>query len=195
VARTPKVRHENPVIRVAQAIFDFLCSVKLAVLLIVTLTVALIIATVLESVYDTATAQYWVYRALWFHGVLFAFGVLIFCVAVSRWPWQKKHTAFLVAHLGILTLLFGSWLTDRFGLDGSMRVEEGQTSGRVELGDRSNSTRGTRARRPPQRCWGETASRRRLSQEAWRSTTPTRPSSSPATGTRRSRCPGAIRTP
>ncbi|MBI2712793.1 MAG: hypothetical protein HYX41_08075, partial [Bdellovibrio sp.] len=49
--------------------FKQLCSLKLAVLVILTLALALAAGTVLESVYDTPTAQYWVYRARWFSGV------------------------------------------------------------------------------------------------------------------------------
>ena len=39
--------------------------------------------------------------------VLGALGTNIFCVAVSRWPWQRRHIPFLLAHLGILMLLAG----------------------------------------------------------------------------------------
>ncbi len=123
--------------RAAERLFDLLCSLKLAVLIILVLAIALTTGTVLESVYDTPTSQYYVYRSLWFHGVLALLGINIFCVAVSRWPWQKKHVPFLLAHLGILMLLAGSWMTQKFGLDGSMRVAEGETSSVVEMEDSS----------------------------------------------------------
>jgi hypothetical protein len=110
-----------------------LASLKLAVVILLTLAAALAVGTFLESGYDTPTASYWVYRARWFHAVLFLFGVNIFAVALSRWPWRKKHTPFLLAHLGILMLLVGSAITQRSGLDGSMRVSEGESSSFVEL--------------------------------------------------------------
>lgn len=110
-----------------------LASLKLAVLVIVGLSAALTVGTVLESKYDTASAQYWVYRAGWFRAVLALLGINIFAVMVSRWPWKRRHAPFLLAHIGILTLLFGSWLTDRYGLDGMMRVSEGDATGVVEL--------------------------------------------------------------
>ncbi len=99
------------------------------------LTVAMIVATVLESIYDTPTGQYFVYRSLWFYALLFLLGVNIFVVAVSRWPWKKHHTAFLLAHAGILLLLIGSWVTYQWGLDAMMRLKEGESSSRVEVNE------------------------------------------------------------
>lgn len=118
-------------------LFEALCSLKLAVLVILALTTSLATATVLESIYDTPTAQYFVYRSLWFHAVLASLGVNIFCVAVSRWPWKPRHIPFLLAHAGILMLLGGSWATERFGLDGSVRVSEGEAVNAVELDERA----------------------------------------------------------
>ena len=54
-------------------------------------------------------------------------------MAVSRWPWQPKHVPFLLAHAGILILLAGSWITEKFGLDSSVRIAEGETTSVTEL--------------------------------------------------------------
>ena len=126
---------EKGVALVSLKVFQFLASLKLAVTVMTGLTVAMIVATVIESVADTPTAQYWVYRSLWFYALLFMLGVNIFVVAVSRWPWRRHHAAFLLAHAGILLLLAGSWVTFRFGLDGMMRVQEGKSSATVEVSD------------------------------------------------------------
>jgi hypothetical protein len=115
-------------------VFRFLASLKLAVVVLLTLALALAVGTVLESLYDTPTAQYWVYRAFWFRTFLLGLlAVNIFTVALSRYPWKPKHTPFLMAHLGILLLLVGAWLTDRVGLDGTMRITEGEVSSTVEV--------------------------------------------------------------
>jgi hypothetical protein len=108
-------------------------SLKLAVVVILSLTLCLIVATIMESMYDTPTAQYWVYKTWYFYGVLGTLGWLIFAVAMSRLPWQKKHLPFLCAHLGILLLLYGSWLTFKFGIDGSLQIAEDQAESAVEL--------------------------------------------------------------
>ena len=114
-------------------LFQFLCSLKLAVVVILSIAAALAAATVIESLYDTPSAQYWVYRSFWFYGLMATLGINIFCVAVSRLPWKRKHIPFLLAHLGILILLAGSWITERWGIDGNLRITEGDSTSVVEL--------------------------------------------------------------
>src|SRR4051812_9193340 len=89
----------------------------------------------MESMYDTPTAQYWVYQTWYFYAILGTLGWLIFAVAMSRLPWRLKHLPFLCAHLGILLLLYGSWLTFKFGIDGSIQVAEGRTESAIELNE------------------------------------------------------------
>jgi hypothetical protein len=110
-----------------------LASLKLAVIVLTALTLSLVVATSLESYYDTPTAQYWVYRSTWFHILLGLLAVNLIGVMVDRWPWKQKHLPFLLAHIGILTLLFGAWLTEQIGLDGSLRFTEGESSSTVDI--------------------------------------------------------------
>jgi hypothetical protein len=110
-------------------------SLKFAVLVMIGLTGALIAATVMESIYDTPTAQYWVYQTAWFFTLLGLLFWLILAVALSRLPWQKRHLPFLCAHAGIMILLYGSWMTYEFGLDGNLQVTEGSTESAVELNE------------------------------------------------------------
>ena len=65
--------------------------------------------------------------------LLVLLGLNILAVALSRWPWKVRHIPFLTAHLGILLLLFGSWVTRKHGLDGMMRVVEGEQQTLVEV--------------------------------------------------------------
>ena len=119
--------------RIFESIWRVLISLKLAVLVIASLAVTLSVATVLESLHDAKTAQYYVYRAAWFYGLLALLGLNILAVALSRLPWKRKHTPFLMAHAGILMILTGSWITYRDGLDGSLQVSEGEINSAVEL--------------------------------------------------------------
>jgi hypothetical protein len=116
-----------------EKIWSALISLKLAVLVIASLAITLAVATILESKYDTRTAQYFVYRAGWFYALLSMLGLNILAVALSRLPWKRKHIPFLMAHAGILMILTGSWLTYVSGLDGSIRIGEGEVSSTVEL--------------------------------------------------------------
>jgi hypothetical protein len=133
----PSAKAINRLDALLAPVFHFLSSLKLAVVVLLSLAGSLAVGTILESLYDTPTAQYYVYRSLWFHGVLALLGVNIFCSAMSRFPWKARHTPFLVAHIGILMMLFGSWVTEQYGLDGHMRITEGETSSLVEY-DQNN---------------------------------------------------------
>jgi hypothetical protein len=113
--------------------FRLFASLKLAVFVLLGISASLAAGTFLESLYDTATAQYYVYRSFAFHCLLGLLGVNILAVMLSRIPWKLRHAPFLLAHIGILMLLAGSFITERYGLDGSMRITEGQTSSVVEL--------------------------------------------------------------
>jgi hypothetical protein len=116
-----------------ERVWKILISLKFAVVVIVLLAIALALATILESKYDTRTAQYVVYSSAWFYFLLSMFGLLILAVAISRIPWKKKHIPFLMAHAGILMILIGSAVTAVNGVDGNLRITEGEVNSSVEL--------------------------------------------------------------
>lgn len=114
-------------------LFRFFCSLKLAVVVVLLLALALTVGTFTESYFDIKTGQYWVYRALWFKAILVMLGVNIFCVLISRYPWRKHHLPFFLAHVGIISLLIGSVITQKFGVDGNLVIGEGESQKVVEL--------------------------------------------------------------
>ncbi|MBT9583321.1 cytochrome c biogenesis protein ResB [bacterium] len=116
-------------------VFQFLSSIKLAVILFVLFAGILATATFYESSYDTQTAQHLVYKSPFFAFFLALFFVNIFCSTAIRFPWKKKQFGFVVTHTGILVLLAASAVTMVAGVDGSMMIQEGQTSRRVMLND------------------------------------------------------------
>lgn len=114
-----------------KGLFRFFASLKLAVISILSLASVLAYATVAESYYGMRGAHLLVYGQWWFGGLLFLLGLNVFCAGLSRWPWKPRHTGFLVTHLGILIILFGSFLTQQYGVDGNLPVREGAESGSV----------------------------------------------------------------
>src|SRR5258708_36731266 len=89
-------------------IFEFFASLKLAVVLLAVIIVAAIAGTLYESSFDAKVASAYVYGAPWFNLWLLLLGANLTCSALSRWPWRKHHLAFLITHLGFITLLIGS---------------------------------------------------------------------------------------
>lgn len=114
-------------------IFRFLASLKLAVILLISLAIILAVATFYESAYDTKTAQYLVYRSPLFALFLAGLGVNLAASALMRYPWKKALTGFVVTHVGIIIILIGSLVNMFSGIDGTMALEEGETSSRVTL--------------------------------------------------------------
>lgn len=117
------------------AIYRVLISLKLAVILILLLMAVLIAGTIIESRCGVEAARVLIYDAPFFSILLTLLGANVFTVTLSRWPWKKKHTGFLLTHLGILLILTGSVMTRRFMVDGQMIFQEGQTSDTISLSE------------------------------------------------------------
>ncbi len=116
-----------------KALYKFLASIKLAVVLLLALAAILGTATFYESIYDTKTAQHLVYNSVWFAIFLAVLFINVFCAAAIRYPWKPYQTGFVITHVGILILLIGSLITMFYGVDGQMAVEEGSSSDRIVL--------------------------------------------------------------
>ncbi len=114
------------------SVFKFFASIKLAVVLLAVLIVAAIAGTIYESSFDAKVARAYVYGAPWFNLWLLLLVANLTASALSRWPWRKHHVAFLITHLGIITLLFGSLIGRVWGVEGTMTIFKGdQPSNRL----------------------------------------------------------------
>jgi len=118
-------------------LFDALASLRLAVVTMVTLGAVCSWGTFYEMNHGTPAAQRDVYRTWWFALILATLGANIFCAMMKRYPWKRHHTGFVMAHIGILTLLTGSLLSLHLGLDGNLALYEGETGSRVALPDKA----------------------------------------------------------
>jgi hypothetical protein len=108
------------------SIFEFFASLKLAVVLLAVLIVAAIAGTIYESSFDAKVARAYIYGAPWFNLWLVLLGTNLACSALSRWPWRKHHLAFLITHLGIITLLIGSLIGRIWGDEGTITLFKGE---------------------------------------------------------------------
>ena len=103
----------------------FFASLRLAVVLLAVLIIAAIAGTIYESSFDAKVARAYIYGAPWFNVWLVLLGANLAVSALSRWPWKKHHVAFLITHLGIITLLIGSLIGRIFGTEGTMTLFKG----------------------------------------------------------------------
>ncbi len=109
-------------------VFEFFASLKLAVVLLAVIIIAAIAGTVYESSFDAKVARAYVYGAPWFNLWLVLLGANLACSALSRWPWRKHHLAFLITHLGIITLLIGALIGRIWGVEGTITLFKGEAA-------------------------------------------------------------------
>lgn len=120
--------------KILKALFHFLGGIYLAIALISTAAIAVIVGTILESKTDShLLAASWTYENPLFFFLLALFFVNILFSALRRWPFKKRHIPFLITHLGLLMIIGGTMVKNRFGLQGQLTVWEGSGNQQVVL--------------------------------------------------------------
>ncbi len=97
-------------------------------LLFVVIIGASIIGTIEESKFDARVAQHKIFDAPWFTFWLVVLCVNLAAATVTRWPWKKRHTGFVITHAGIIILLIGAIIGKHWGIEGSMTLNVGGES-------------------------------------------------------------------
>lgn len=124
------------VLQALRKLRKLLSSLKLAVFIMIGLAILTAVGTFVEAHYnDTLAASRLVYKTPWMYFLMVMLVVNLAAVMVDRWPWQKRHRSFIAAHIGIITLLIGSLVTFKFGLDGNLVIPVGGESRWVRLTD------------------------------------------------------------
>ncbi|MDZ4816178.1 MAG: hypothetical protein SGI71_07915 [Verrucomicrobiota bacterium] len=108
-------------------------SLQLAMILLSILAIACASATIMESQFNGKIARAYFYRNPLFIIWLTVLATNLFFAALTRWPWQKKHTGFVITHAGIITLLFGAMIGSRTGFEANITLEKGIPNSRLIL--------------------------------------------------------------
>jgi hypothetical protein len=103
-------------------VVHLLGSLHLALVLLATIAIACAVATFAESGFSAKIAQAYIYKAPWFLVWLGVLCVNLLAVTATRWPWEKRHTGFIVTHFGIVTLLVGAMIGLRTGFEGNVTL-------------------------------------------------------------------------
>lgn len=86
--------------------------------------IAILIAwgTIVESRYDAYAAKKTVYDGwmMWTAMALLVYNLTV--VVIDRWPWKWRHYPFITVHAGLIILIFGGYVTYKYGLDGQTVV-------------------------------------------------------------------------
>jgi hypothetical protein len=114
--------------RQGSAIWQFihiLGSLRLAMVLLFTILVACAVATLYESKFTAQVAQVYVYKSQWFIFWLAVLCINLFCVTLTRYPWRKKHTGFVITHYGIIVMLIGAAIGQKLGFEANVTLRVG----------------------------------------------------------------------
>ena len=114
-------------------IISFLGALPIAVTLILTLAVLLCIATFYESLYGTEAVQHSIYHSIGFGLLLILIAINVTCAALKKYPWKIHQVGFLITHLGIITLVGGSFISFYYGIDGRIALSPGESKNSIEL--------------------------------------------------------------
>ena len=113
----------------------YIASIKLAIPLLCFLLICSVYGTLVEADFNAEIAKLKVYNAWYFQVLLGLLFLNIFSATLSRLPFKKHHTGFVITHIGLLTLLFGAFVTQRWGIDGSLQVQEGGKGDTLSLSE------------------------------------------------------------
>jgi len=106
---------------------------KLAVVLIGLIGIAIIAATFNESSYGAKSAYRLFYGTWWFEILIGLLGVNVLTAALNRFPWRWSQAGFLMTHVAILVIIFGSMLTRRFAIEGTIQLRVSEQTDLLEM--------------------------------------------------------------
>ncbi|MBI4323330.1 MAG: cytochrome c biogenesis protein CcsA [Candidatus Omnitrophica bacterium] len=108
-------------------------SLRIAVPLLVAIAAVLAWGTIYEARFGTAAVQRFIYQSWWFQALLAFLALNLALAALERYPWQRKHLPFVLAHVGIICILLGGIIGGRFGIGGQLIIPEGQAERMLQL--------------------------------------------------------------
>jgi len=111
----------------------FIGSLTMAVTLLIAIAAVLAWGTIYEARFGTASVQRFVYRSWWFQTLLAFLAVNLAAAALGRFPWQRKHTPFVLAHIGIILILAGGIIGGVWGIEGQLIIPEGKSEQLLQL--------------------------------------------------------------
>jgi cytochrome c-type biogenesis protein CcsB len=107
-------------------LWNTLFSSKIAMLLLTVFIFIIGSATFIENIYDTATAQQFIYKAIWFELLMLVLVILYILMMFRKNLWHREKIPQLVFHFSFVVLFIGGGITRYFGFEANMHILESE---------------------------------------------------------------------
>jgi ResB-like family len=108
-------------------------DVRTAIPALVLTAFAMAWGTWIESTHDAETAKRVVYASWWFIALMIWICLSLIFAVVVRFPWQKRHTGFIIVHAGLITIIVGGFVSLFTKVEGMIVLREGMSTNTLEL--------------------------------------------------------------
>ncbi len=108
--------------------WNFIFSSRATIIFMFVIGTAMAVATFIEDKYDTATANLYVYKTLWFEILFIILAInLIGHIKVYKLLSRKKIAGFIF-HISFIVMIIGAAITRYISYEGSMHIRKGSES-------------------------------------------------------------------
>jgi hypothetical protein len=133
------------------AIVRWLGSARVEICLILATITAIMAAAILQGMHGRSYSQWIVYHSTWFLGLLIMLSASLIAGMYVRWPWRRHLAGYILIHSGMLIASAGSLLNCWFGTEGSIVLDEGESTDQFAVSDQFQivASWGDRPQEPP----------------------------------------------
>jgi hypothetical protein len=125
----------RPAFNLFAAIVRWLGSARVEICLILATTTAIMAAAILQGIHGQSYSQWIIYHSTWFLGLLVLLSASLIAGMYVRWPWRRHLAGYILIHSGLLIASAGSLLNSWFGTEGSIVLNEGESTDQFAVSD------------------------------------------------------------
>lgn len=111
----------------------YIGSIRFAIPLLTITSISLVYGTWIESTVSARQAGNIVYGSWWFISLMALICITLVLAVVTRYPWRKKHTGFIIVHTALITIIVSAFVTFFTGVEGEMALKEGMSASALRL--------------------------------------------------------------
>lgn len=129
----------------------WLGSTRVEFCLILATITSVATAVILQAIHGRSYSQWFVYHSTWFISLLILLCASLIAAMYVRWPWHRHLAGFILIHSGLLIASAGSALNCWCGTEGSVVLNEGDSTAQFSVGGQFQiaASWGDRPQEPP----------------------------------------------